>query len=165
MVIKQDPVTGLWAREDGAVLMPPSGTKFKKFRWTFGSKRYDDYRQIVYKGKHHLVHRIICCAFHGLPPEGKPEVDHISRIKSANFALNLHWADSRGNNTNRGYVDRSVEKFGVRECEDKKAYESAYMKPYNAAKRAKMNDRGLTQRKGPDGRWGWFPRIRKREAV
>ena len=155
MRIKQDPVTKLWAREDGAVLMPPAG-HFKTFRWTFGSDHGDGYRAVCHHRKHYFVHQIVCRAFHGLCPPGKPEVDHINRIPWDNRSANLRYADRSLNNTNKDYVDRSIEKYGVRQCEDLKAYH----KVYDAAYAAKMRAQGLSFRKGPDGRSGWYPRIR-----
>lgn len=161
MQIKQDPVTKLWCREDGAVLMPPIGYRFKKFRWTFGCKQPDGYRAIRLHGKQHQVHQLICRTFNGLPPADKPFVDHINRIKDVNYPSNLHWVSNKENNNNKDRIDRSVEKYGVRECDDKAAYGKAYGKAYRAEKKA----RGLTMRKGPDGKYGWFPFKRaKKEA-
>lgn len=160
MQIKQDPITSLWARSDGAVLLPPSGTKFKKFHWSFGYDKGDGYRVVRYKGKWHLTHRIICRAFHGLPPADKPCVDHINRLKADNRPCNLRYTSYKGNNDNKDCVDKSIEKYGVRWCENKKAYMKAHDKAYNAAKLARMRAQGLTYRKGPDGKAGWHPRIR-----
>lgn len=156
MKIKQDPITGLWAREDGAVLLPPAGRRFKTFHWTFGSSGTYGYKVIHSCGTTYRIHRIICRAFHGLPPEGKPEVDHINRCPSDNRPENLRWVNRKENNDNRDYVDESIERFGTRECEDEAAYRKAYNKSYSA----KMKAQGLTWRKGPNGKWGWFPRIR-----
>ena len=156
MQIKQDPVTGLWARQDGAVLMPPCPNIHRfKHTWTFGYQRCDGYCIIGYKGKYHLVHRIICRAFHGLPPEGKPEVDHINRIKVDNRSFNLRYVDRKGNNGNTDRGDRSIAKYGVRWRDDLKGYRKAYAAAYAAEKKA----RGLCYRKGPDGKHGWYPRI------
>lgn len=179
MKIKQDPVSKLWCREDGAVLMPPSKGRFKTFRWTFGSDHGDGYRRVMYLGKSHSVHRIICGAFNGLPPEGKPCVDHINRIRDDNRPSNLHWVSAKENSDNQGCVDQSIAKYGVRACDDKKAWGAAYIaahreeyrardkacyerhreerKAYAAAYRAKMKAQGFTKRKGPDGKWGWYP--------
>ena len=177
MLIKQDPVTGLWAREDGAVLMPPDGYRFKEYRWTFGTKaNRQGYLAVRYKGKVYLVHQIICRAFHGLPPADKPETDHINRIKVDNSFRNLRWLDRKGNTDNRDYVDKSLEKHGVRHCDDPKTYDKihgkayyethreeirAYQKGHAAALRAEKKAQGLAQRKDSTGKWGWFPRIRK----
>lgn len=173
MQIKQDPVTCLWVRQDGAILMPPTSkySNFKKFRGTFGCRHRDGYCSIVYKGKHYLVHPIICRAFHGPAPEGKPETDHINRIRDDNRSCNLRYADRSLNNTNRGCVDRSIEKYGVRYSDDPDAYMKTYnknynkahreeIKAYNAAKAAKMKAQGLHYCKGPNGKAGWYPRIR-----
>lgn len=158
MQIKQDPVTGLWARSDGAVCMPPC-PYIHRFThvWTFGCKRRDGYLTVQYKGKVHMVHRIVCCAFHGLPPNDKPYCDHKSRIKSENFASNLHWVSCKENNDNADCVDRSIAKYGARACEDRNGYMRAYMKAHGGTYSAKKKARGLTKRKGPDGKWGWFP--------
>ena len=156
MKIKQDPVTGLWAREDGAILMPPC-RKFPYYRWTFGNETPDGYRIITYKGKHHKVHRLICRAFHGLPPPGKPEIDHIDRDPANNKEDNLRYSDRSMNSTNRGCVDKAIAKYGVRACEGRKAYNAAYA--------ADKRDQGLVMRKDSTGKWGWYPRIRTKPPV
>ena len=165
MKIKLDPVTGLYCRSDGAVLMPPTGRQYKTFRWTFGSETPCGYKQIRFQGKQHKVHRIVCRAFNGLAPEDKPEVDHINRIKGDNRPENLRWVDRKENQSNKDCVDQSIEKYGVRTCEDKLAYNRAYYevnreeaKAYWAAKYAKMKAQGFHYVKGPDGKWGWLPR-------
>jgi len=155
MKIKQDPITKLWCRSDGAVLMPPC-RKFPKFRWTFGCKVPSGYLHVGYHGKFYGVHQIICRAFNGLPPVDKPFVDHINRIRDDNRPSNLRWVDYKENNNNHGKVLNRAD-YGVRECEDKQAYE--------AARCARMKAQGLTLQKGPDGRWGWYPRIRARAAI
>lgn len=141
MKIKQDPVTGLYCRSDGAILMPPAKhSKFKKFRWTFGSKQPNGYLHVGYRGKYYKAHQIICRAFNGLPPKDKPFVDHIDRCKANNNVSNLRWVDRKENATNQGCVDESVEKYGVRACDDKAAYGKAYIaahrEEHNARQRA-----------------------------
>ena len=168
MKIKQDPVTGLWCREDGAILLPPNRVQFKKFRWSFGLAHGDGYLSINYKCRAHLVHRIICRAFNGLPPKDKREVDHINRRKDDNRAVNLHWVSRGENMDNTGAVDKSVEMYGIRSCDDRKAYARSYnevhraerkahAKAYDAARRAEKRAQGLRFKKGPDGKWGWHP--------
>jgi len=167
MIIKQDPITKLWCREDGAILMPPTKhSRFKTFRWTFGTEQLTGYRTVWYRGKTYFVHQMVCRAFNGLPPEGKPEVDHKNRIKVDNFFGNLRWTDRKGNDDNRDCVDKSIEKYGVRCCDDPRAYGKAYRKVNRTAKQgheaahyARMKAQGLTKRKGPDGKWGWYPRV------
>ena len=183
MQIKRDPISRLWCRSDGAVLIPPTGIKFKKFHWTFGSTNSYGYKAIKSRGKNYYIHRIICCAFHGLPPEDKPEVDHINRIRHDNRPENLHWASSKENNDNQAKVYQALERYKVRACEDHNAYiraryethgkryrklhrdeYAARSRAYGARKRAKMKAQGLTMRKGPDGKYGWYPRIRAQAA-
>lgn len=176
MKIKQDPITKLWCREDGAVLMPPSHRGGMHFRWTFGCETPGGYRAVSYCRKYHEVHRLVCRAFHGLPPVDKPFVDHINRIRHDNQSRNLHWVSRKENQDNADRVDQSIERYRVRECEDKKAYDKAYKevhhkrlkaysKAYWAAEYAKKRAQGLAHRKGPDGKWGWFPRICAQKPV
>lgn len=161
MKIKQDPVTGLWCRSDGAVCMPPNGRCFKSFRWTFGHKTVNGYKTIGFHGKYHKVHILICRAFHGLPPAGKLFVDHIDRCKTNNKPTNLRWASSKENNDNKDRVDQALERYGVRACDDRKSYQRAY----DAAKAAKMKAQGLHYCKGSDGKYGWHPRIHTKTAI
>lgn len=167
MLIKQDPVTGLWARSDGAILMPPGGN-YKKFRWTFGSDDGHGYRKIQYRRKHYQVHILVSRAFHGLPPADKPCVDHLNRDRSDNRPCNLHWVDYKENADNQADVGKSVEAYGVRYCDDKKAYIKSYRvvhhaerMAYDNAYRAEKKAQGLVHRRGPDGKTRWLPRIRK----
>lgn len=146
MKIKQDPITGLWCREDGAVLMPPTGRQYKSFRWTFGTNHGDGHHKIQFHGKHHLVHTIICRAFHGLTPEGKPFVDHINRIKGDNRPENLRWVSNKENCNNKDYVDQSAEKYGVRACENRRAYDRAYYEAYHEAHREEIKARNKAYR-------------------
>lgn len=160
MKIKQDPVSKLWCREDGAVLLPPAG-HFKSFRWTFGHKTVNGYRVVKFHGKQYWVHQMVCRAFNGLAPADKPFVDHINRIRDDNRPSNLHFVSAKENADNQDSVDKSVEKYKVRSCDDHKSYRKAY----DAAKRAEKKAQGLTYRKGPDGKWGWHPRIRIKTAL
>ena len=170
MKIKQDPVTKLWAREDGAVCMPPCPSIYRfKYTWTYGTKQPRGYCTVKFHSKDYRVHQIVCRAFHGLAPEGRAEVDHINRIRSDNRSENLHWVSHKENQDNKDSVDKSVEKYGVRECEDRKAYMKAryklhregvkaYNKSYWASYSAEKKAQGLTYRKGPDGKYGWYPK-------
>ena len=101
-------------------MMPPDSRRFKKFRWTFGSKLSNGYLHVGYHGKYYYVHQIICRAFNGLPPEDKPEVDHIDRCKANNSPFNLRWTGRKENQDNADRADQALEKYGARPCEDKK---------------------------------------------
>ena len=154
MQIKQDPVTRLWCREDGAILMPPC-CKFPRFRWTFGYEQPSGYCVVGYRGKLRRVHQIICRAFNGLAPKGKPFVDHIDRCKTNNSQGNLHWVSAKENSDNADRIDQAFAKYGIRQCEDPQAYHKAY----DAVKYAKKKAQGLHFVKGPNGKYGWYPRI------
>lgn len=136
MKIKQDPITKLWCREDGAILMPPTGYKFKKFRWTFGSNDGNGYKAVMFQGKNYKAHQIICRAFNGLPPEDKPFVDHIDRCRSNNTPGNLHWTSVKENADNQGKVDQALEKYGVRACENVRAYKKAYREAHREERKS-----------------------------
>lgn len=43
------------------------------------------------------LHRLICMAFHGMPPEGKPWVNHIDGNKANNHYTNLEWSSISDN--------------------------------------------------------------------
>ena len=77
-IVKNHPSLPIQCRNDGAVLIPPDGRRFKTFRWTFGSSDMSyGYRRVKYRGKFYRVHRLICEAFHGPAPEDKPFVDSV----------------------------------------------------------------------------------------
>lgn len=65
------------------------------------------------KVKTELVHRLICMAFHGKPPEGKTISDHIDGNIKNNAADNLHWV-SISENTKKAY-DNNESGFQERE--------------------------------------------------
>lgn len=48
-----------------------------------------------------LVHRLVCLAFHGVPPPGKPEVRHVDGDKSNNAIANLMWGSHAENMRDR----------------------------------------------------------------
>jgi hypothetical protein len=48
----------------------------------------------------YTVHRLVCIAFHGLPPE-KTETCHVSGVKADNRASNLHWGSKSKNNNDK----------------------------------------------------------------
>lgn len=51
-------------------------------------------------GSKHMttIHRLVCMAFHGLPPEPNYEVDHVNCIKSCSVENNLEWVTKQENN-------------------------------------------------------------------
>jgi len=62
--------------------------------------------------KNYKVHRLIAEAFHP-NPGFKPEVDHIDRDRSNNFASNLRWATDTEQMGNRFASDATLRAFGL----------------------------------------------------
>ncbi len=58
-----------------------------------------DYKAVYIPGVKSAVrvHRIVCETFHGKPPTGKDQVDHIDEYKDNNTATNLRWVSSSEN--------------------------------------------------------------------
>lgn len=166
MKIKQHKESGLWIREDGAVLMPPCPNIHRfKHTWTYGSKHHSGYLRIFFRGKHYQVHRLIAETF--IPnPNGYPTVDHINRVKTANFVENLRFADHKLQNNNRQICEASLERYGVRNCEDHATYKRAYLTKnpevafrqhaYTREWRDKQRALGRRARRCPDGKQHWL---------
>jgi len=53
------------------------------------------------------VHQLVCRAFHGLAPEGKPFALHRNGDKIDNRAANLYWGDAQDNTDDRVRHGRS----------------------------------------------------------
>lgn len=170
MKTRQDPITGILCREDGAV----KGRRGWQFGWTDG---HDGYVRFRYNGETHLVHRLICRAFHGIPPEGMLEVDHIDRTRNNNRASNLRWVDHQTNQLNHGkprnvpVAARERAQFYERYHGDEEfrkrhiARARRDLEKRRVARRAKMAAKGFVFGKGPDGRFGWQPLKRTETAV
>lgn len=58
--------------------------------------RLADYIQLR-RGNKVLVHRLVCLAFHGLPPEGMTDCAHINHNSLDNRASNLKWSTHADN--------------------------------------------------------------------
>lgn len=50
-------------------------------------------RATLGRGRKRYIHQLVCEAFHGPPPTGKPNVSHYDGNKLNNRADNLRWAD------------------------------------------------------------------------
>lgn len=126
--------TGILCREDGAVFIPDNhSTPRFKMHWTYGNTTMYGYKRIKYKGKTYFVHRLIAEAFLQ-NPDNKPTVDHINRNRSDNWIYNLRFATSREQRENSSTVICRAD-YGVREKDDKRAYQKAY----EAAHRERVN--------------------------
>ena len=129
--IKKHPTLDILVREDGAVYNCRPYSHARK--WTYGRVNDKGYPIIKYDNKHIPIHRIVAETF--LPnPENKPTVDHINRVRDDNRLDNLRWATHKEQQDNTSYVLNS--KYGVRACEDNKAY----MKKYHAAHKKKSTE-------------------------
>lgn len=122
-VAVKHPTLDVLVREDGAVfVMCWGGKKHNDYHWAFGTMDTRGYLSVKIKGKYYKVHRLVAEAF--LPnPENKPTVDHINRIKTDNRVSNLRWATYKEQSDNSGQAEKC--KYGVRHCEDPKAYAHA----------------------------------------
>lgn len=59
------------------------------------------YLRVRIGGAYHLVHRVVCLAFHGEPPAGRPCVAHGDGRRSRNTPDNLRWASHAENSADR----------------------------------------------------------------
>lgn len=123
MRIAKHPTLNIFAREDGAVLLPPC-VRHPVPDWTFGRKNDKGYMEVKFLYKHRLVHRIIAEAFLENPNKYKT-VDHINRNRSDNNLSNLRWANQKMQSDNKKSVEDAIAKYGVRCCDDREAYEKA----------------------------------------
>lgn len=125
-IIDHPYLAGVKCRDDGAVWVPEAPRH--PGHWTFGSVagRKGGYRQVTVALKRHLVHRLICEAFHGLCPPDKDQVDHFDRDPANNKPENLHWVTSSENNRNKKVCDEALTKYGVSQVDDPAAYSRAF---------------------------------------
>jgi hypothetical protein len=54
--------------------------------------------------KNHMIARLVCMAFHGLPPDGKPNVLHDDEDARNNQPGNLHWGTQKENLNYPGFI-------------------------------------------------------------
>lgn len=85
--------------------MPYGGMKPHGGRPTHGVWSPTDNRYILqYRGKTYKVARLICEAFHGAPPEGKPVCMHLDENSRNNRSGNLAWGSQKENMNAPGYI-------------------------------------------------------------
>lgn len=165
MKIRLHKESGLWVTDDGRVIMPPvKYSRFKKFRFTFGSKNNYGYMVVHYRGKLYYVHRLVAEVHVPNPnPDEYKEVDHRDRNPQNNSSSNLRWANRKMQVDNTRTVDDSLEKYGVRYCENSTGYSRAYYAENAELKRAKNLEYGAKQRAlgrryrtCPDGKKRWL---------
>lgn len=141
-IIDHPYLPGVKCRADGAIFLPTSGVH--KAHWTFGATMTGGYRECTFNKQFLYVHRLICEAFHGAPPAGKTEVDHINRVKDDNRPENLRWTNRRGNLRNTRTHDAVEARNSPHTYEDLPGYlHSQYLSrrdtpEYKAAAKAAM---------------------------
>lgn len=112
---------------DGEVCMRPAKPvgKYYTCRWTKGTvstQRNKKYKCLVVfiHRKCYVIARLVAECF--VPnPEHKPTVDHWNRDPTDNRVSNLRWASYKEQIENSGTVLNRTD-YGVRPCEDLKAY-------------------------------------------
>lgn len=143
MAVKH-PVYMRLIREDGTYLARCRGGKgTPKFHWIAGSKDAQGYMKanITIDGKpeYILVHRLVAECFVLNPdPLTKTTVDHKNRIRHDNRKSNLRWATQSEQLENRAVTETTVQKYGVRSCDDMKAYQKAYGKNHKRKRRKRQ---------------------------
>ena len=110
-VIREIPsIPGAYARDDGMVKfpectarMPHGGVRKYKTKWIKGTLRKSAkaaahvYYGTYYRGRNYKVHRLICEAFHGNPPNENSVVIHINEDATDNRPENLRWGTQKEN--------------------------------------------------------------------
>ena len=111
MIIKPIPlISGALANDQGQIKlpegeaqMPNGGVREYKTKWIFGVKRRasktarHEYYATMYRGRNYKIHRLICEAFHGPAPKGKPIVLHLNEDALDNRPENLRWGTQKEN--------------------------------------------------------------------
>lgn len=119
------------------------------------------YLAVRLHGKNVCLHRIMAEAF--VPnPDGRAVVDHIDRNKLNNNPDNLRWVTHSQNQRNTESSDNSEATYGVRGCDDIKAYKRAWYEKNkerllfrDKEKSDLMRIQGKRYRKCPDGKHRW----------
>jgi hypothetical protein len=67
-------------------------------------KLHDGRLHFVHRRKSYMVHRLVCEAFHGSPPAGRPNCLHDDEDSLNNRASNLHWGTQKENLNAPGFI-------------------------------------------------------------
>lgn len=95
---------GRVVKQPSCAPMPHGGLRWYKPKPTHGyitkacKKAAHEYRGVYFKGIGNIkVHRMVCMAFHGLPPQGKPVCIHLDEDAHNNCEDNLKWGTQKEN--------------------------------------------------------------------
>lgn len=93
--------------------MPNGGKRSYGGEPYFGVWSKEDERFIiVYKKKTYKLHRLICEAFNGLPPDEKSVCIHIDENPANNRASNLKWGTQKENLNGANFIAYCRERVG-----------------------------------------------------
>jgi len=103
-------IDGALAREDGMIKLPESkaamphgNVRHYYTKWVTGTKTrasktaLHEFFGTMYRGKNYKIHRLVCEAFHGPAPDGKPIVLHLNENALDNRPSNLRWGTQKEN--------------------------------------------------------------------
>jgi len=98
--------------------MPRGGVRKYETKWIRGTKTKasktarHEYYKVFYKGKNYKIHRLICEAFHGPPPDDKPIVIHINENALDNRPCNLKWGTQKENLNMPSFIEYCKSRTG-----------------------------------------------------
>lgn len=137
--VKQHPVLGVLVSTDGHVMVP--ATKFSKAHWTLGTKHDTGYRNVTINYTSYQVHRLVLETFVGFAPEGKPQADHINRVRDDNRVENLRWVSRSENQRNTSRHDHCETRIGIHTYDDPVEYNKRNCRSWYQAHRGEINAR------------------------
>ena len=142
--VKAHPYLNIWAREDGCIFLPRSGTH--PARWTFGSKTIYGYLHVKIAGKNYFVHRLVAETYLGQIQEGM-EVDHLNRVRDDNRVDNLRIVTKSKNRRNTAQHDRVTEQGRTHLYEDENQYNREQKARYRAEHPEKVREQRARYKK------------------
>ena len=127
MITKPIPsIEGALANDLGQVKLPertammPNGVeRVYKTKWVDGvtmrasKTARHAFKGLVYRGKSYKMHRLICEAFHGPAPEGKPIVLHLDEDATNNRPENLRWGTMKENLNMPKFIEYCRKRHGA----------------------------------------------------
>lgn len=103
--------------------MPYGGERKYGGTPTYGVWRKDESRYaLTFRGKNYKVSRMVCEAFHGPPPSGKPICMHVDEDPRNNRPENLKWATQKENLNCEKFKARK--RFAARKMRDEQILEA-----------------------------------------